>query len=120
MPEILSPVDGQDWKVPTKDVEKVDAPAKFFEASTVNGIQFNVGWNEMYDDYTIHFPQIDLNEGDERGVYDRSIRLTRRPEVAKQIYDKAVELAKTIPDVYELYKRIGALQGELPYDTDEE
>ncbi len=120
MPERFTGHEGMDWKAPKKETEKVEAPAKFHEASTVNGVQISVGWDRGNDKYRIFFPQIDLSKGRKRGVSDQVLGLTRRPEVAKQVYEKAVELAKTTPDVYELYKKIEALQSGLQYDTDED
>lgn len=101
-----------------KGITSVETPTKFHEASTVNGIQISVSWDHGYGDYTIYLPQIDLSESRKHGVSDQVLRLTRRPEVAKQVYDKAVELAKTTPDVYELYKLIEIFSRELPSDEE--
>ena len=99
--------------------KKTGPDTSFYEASKVNGTEVSVGWDRIYGDYTIYFPQIEVNEeAHEHGVHDQVIRLTRRPEVAKQVYDKAVELAEQTTDVYELYKQIKTFSRELPYDEE--
>ena len=117
MSERYSGEEGLGWKAPKKETAEVEAP-KFREASTVNGIEISVGWDRGYDEYTIYFPQIDINEVSERGVSDQVLGLTGRPEVAKKVYDKAVELAETTPDVYELYKKIDTFSRGLRHEEE--
>ena len=92
---------------------------KYREATTVNGVEISVGWDNGYDDYTIHFPQIQLGEeSSEKGVYDQVIRLTRRPEVAKQVFDYAVARAQLTSDLHEIFKKVEEYAGDLPYDEE--
>lgn len=83
----------------------------------INGIDIRVGWDRGYDDYTIYFPQIEL--GQEDGPPDQVIRITRRPEVAKQVFDFAVKKSKEINDVNKLYRAVEEFARTLPYDDEE-
>lgn len=86
--------------------------------TTINGVEIIVEWDNDYDDYVVFFPQIDA--GKVEGVFDKLIRITRRPEVAKQIFEYTSELAKTEKDVYKIYKQVEDFSRGLPYDEDEE
>lgn len=83
----------------------------------INGIDIRVGWDRGYDDYTIYFPQIEL--GEEDSPPDQVIRITRRPEVAKQVFDFAVEKSKEINDVNKLYRAVEKFARTLQYDDEE-
>jgi hypothetical protein len=94
-------------------------PKKYHEATTVNGVDISVGWDNGYNDYTIYFPQIQIDEeSSEKGVYDQVIRLTRRPEVAKQVFDYAVVQAKLTSDLHEIFKKVEEYSRDLPYDEE--
>ena len=96
-------------------------PRGYHEATTVNGVDISVGWDNGYNDYTIYFPQIDLSHAweNEEGVSDQVLRLSRRPDVAKKVFDYAVQLAQTESNVYEIYRKVDAFSRDLPYDKDE-
>lgn len=98
----------------------VESAKDYHEQVTVNGIEISVGLDAEYDDYTIYFPQIELgDDASEKGVDDQVIRLSQRPEVAKQVFEYASQLAQTEPDVYALYKKVEAFAQDLPYDKEE-
>ena len=91
---------------------------KAFSASErVNGVDISVGWDNGYDDYTIYFPQIELSKVE--GVDDQVIRITRKPDVAKLVFDYACQLAKKQPDVYKIYKCVEEFSRDLQYDDEE-
>lgn len=95
--------------------KSVETSPKFHDSTTVNGIHISVDWDSSYGDYTIYFPQIEVDDhARDRGVSDQVLRLSPLPDVAKYLYEKAVELAETTPDVYELYTKIDALRREFP------
>ena len=93
----------------------------YHEQTTVNGIEISVGWDRGYDDYTIYFPQIELSHAweNEPGVSDQVIRITRKPEVAKQIFDFAAKKAGEVKNVYDLYREVNKFSRDLPYDDEE-
>jgi hypothetical protein len=91
------------------------------EKTTVNGVEISIHWDSRYDDYTIYFPQIEIGwAARERGVDDQVIRISRKREVAKQVFDEALKLAQTESDVYEVYKKVEAFSQPLPYEDEEE
>ena len=89
----------------------------YLERTNVNGIDISVGWDRGYDDYTIYFPQIEL--GKEEGIYDQVIRLTRKTEVAKQVFDFATKEAEKTKNVYDLFRSVEKFSRDLPYDDEE-
>ena len=89
----------------------------FVGRETVNGVEIVVEWDEGYDDYVIYLPQIEL--GKEEGVHDQVIRLTRKPEVAKQIFDFATKEAEKTKNVYNLFRSVEKFSKDLPYDDEE-
>jgi len=90
------------------------------EQTTVNGIRINVAWDSGYRDYTLDFPQIDLGYAtkNEPGVC-QAMRITRNPEIAKQIFDFAVKKAGEINNVYDLYREVKKFSKDLPYEDEE-
>ncbi len=100
---------------------KIIAPEKpYHEETTVNGIEIVVAWyDDSSKDYEIYFPQIEISEtADEKGVHDQIIRVSQKPEVAKQVFDYAVRLAQTESDVYEIYKKVEEFARDLPFDIE--
>lgn len=97
--------------------ESEQEPKKYHEAATVNGTEISVGWDNGYRDYTIYFPQIDLNAREE-GVHDQVLRITQRPDVAKKVFDYAVKLAQTEANVYNIYRKVDKFSRGLPYEED--
>lgn len=76
----------------------------YHEQKTVNGVKISVGWDADYDNFTIYFPQIEL--GVKEGVEDQAIIIAEQSEVAKQVFDYAVQLAEKETDVCEIYKKV--------------
>ena len=93
----------------------------YHEETTVNGVEIIVDWyDDSSKDYEIYFPQIEFGEAaSEKGVSDQVIMVSRRPEVAKQVFDYAAKLAQTESDVYEIYKKVKEFARDLPYDPAE-
>lgn len=95
------------------------------ERTTVNGIEISVGWDRLgsYNDYSIYFPQIDLSHAweNEEGVSDQVLRISQRRDVAKRVFDHAVELAgdKSLT-VYDIYRKVAHFSADLPYDLEDE
>lgn len=75
----------------------------YHEKCEVNGIKISIGWDSGYEDFTIYFPQINLQVGWENGVSDQVIRISQDEKDAKAIYDFAVQQAATARGVYALY-----------------
>ncbi len=95
-------------------------PKSYRERMVVNGIEISVGWDRYYNDYTIYFPEITLEEGRKRGVNDQVIRITTLPDVAKQIFDHACKVAKEGNlNVYDVFKQVQEFSRDLPYDESE-
>lgn len=94
--------------VPEEKREATVSGEEYRERSIVNGIVISVAFDTMYEDYTIYFPQIRMGgtEAREKGVSDQVIRISANPEIAKKVYDKAVELASATHNVYDLYKKV--------------
>ena len=90
----------------------------FEESSDLDGIEFSVGWDRSYNDYSIVFPELQIGEeASEKGIYDQSIvGITTKPEVAKRVFEYASKLAGTESDVYKIYKRVEAFCRDLPYE----
>lgn len=105
-----------------KDIGDLEAESKelhekelFHNKETVNGIEISVAWSDMDKDYTIYFPQIEFGEAaSEKGVHDQIIRIGRRPEAAKQVFEYAANLAQTESDVYALYRKVEDFIRNLP------
>lgn len=90
----------------------------YYEKATVNGVEIIVTWyDDSSKDYEIYFPQIKF--GADPDVYDQVIRISRKPEVAKQVFDYATKLAETESDVYEIYKKVSKFARDLQYDIEE-
>jgi hypothetical protein len=106
---------------PEEQTKEKGLGKSYSEKATVNGVEISVRWDREYEDYTIYFPQIELGEkASEKGVFDQIIRITRRPEVAKQVFDYASKLAQTESDVYKIFKQVEDFSRDLPYNEDEE
>ena len=101
---------------------KILAPEKpYREETTVNGVEISIHWDNGYGDYVIYFPQIELGDtAYEKGVSDQVLRISQKPEVAKQVFDYASKLAQTEKDVYEIYKKVDEFSRDLPHDLEEE
>jgi hypothetical protein len=84
------------------------APEKpYDEEAIINGVKISTYWDYGYNDYVIRFPQIDLRGvAQKRGVNDQVIRISQKPEEAKQVFDHASKLAQSEKDIYELYKKV--------------
>jgi hypothetical protein len=91
------------------------------EQTNVNGIDIDVHWDGGYRDYVIYFPQIDLSHAwkNEKNVDDQVLRLTRKPEVAKQVFDFAAKKANEVKNVYDLYREVNKFSRDLPYDDED-
>ena len=100
---------------------EVKSPEKpFYEKTTVNGTEFSVGWDEGYKDYTIYFPNLELgDEARERGVHDQVIRLSRKPEIAKKVFEYASQIAQIETDPFAIYKKVSDFSRDLPYGDEE-
>lgn len=78
----------------------------YLEQASVNGIDFSVGWDNGYRDYTIYFPQIEIGEkAYEQNVPDQVIRISKNREKAKKVFDFIKQEAQQEGDVYKLYKK---------------
>jgi len=107
---------GMEGFKPEESIKGVDKTYR--EQETVNGVEISVAWDESYNDYTIYFPQIVIDF--EKGVSDQVLRITRRSEEAKKVFDYVAELARTGDDVHEIYKKVELFSKGLIYDEDEE
>ncbi len=99
--------------------KQYNSKKSYHEKCTENGIEISVGWDVGHNDYTIYFPQIDLDYAWNEETSDQVIRITQLPDVAKQIYDYAVKQASQVKDVYELYRRVNAFKADFPYDEED-
>ena len=90
--------------------------SRFQETATVNGIEVNVGWDSREKEYALYLPQIQI--GNEQDCHE-VLRLDQSPEIARQIFEKAVELAQNGSDVYEIYQQVSEFEKELPRKGDE-
>lgn len=102
--------------------KKENGPDKsYHERVTVNNVQISVGWDGSYNDYTLIFPQIEVDWDDPRkkGVTESALRISPKPEKAKQVFDLASKLAQTESDVYEIYRQIYKFCLDEIYGTDE-
>jgi hypothetical protein len=94
---------------------------KYEEQTNVNGIDIDVHWDNGYRDFVIYFPQIDLSHAweKEKNVSDQVLRLTRKPEVAKQVFDFAVKKAGEVKNVYDLFREVNKFSRDLPDDDED-
>jgi hypothetical protein len=84
-----------------------EKPEFYFEEATVNGINYGVGWDSGYRDYTVYFPGIELNEAaHDKGVWDQVIRISDDREEAKKVFDRTGEIAKEEKDVYKVFLQV--------------
>lgn len=103
-----------------KVITENQATKSFRKSATVNGISISVGWDAGYGDYSIYFPQIDMDAAKNYGVGDQVIRISENPQDAARIFEKAVELAgkKEISgratNVYRLFKEIERVVTHMP------
>lgn len=75
----------------------------------VNFIDINVGWDQRHDDIYFYASQMTTGEGViDPGLGDRAIRLTKRPEVAEQVFDYAVKEAESAENVRDFYLKVEA------------
>lgn len=88
----------------------------FRERANVNGIEFSVEWDKDYDGYAITFPELDDASTEAIEPFNPRIRLSKKTEVAKQIFDFASENAKNVDNAYDLYREVQKLARTLPYD----
>lgn len=111
-----SPTEKKKEEAPSMVEEEVEEEPdrSYNEQTTVNGVEISVGWDSSYDNYAIYFPQIQIGKvASEKGVDDQVLRINRRPEVAKQIFDYASKLAQTESDVYKIYKQTNDFLAEV-------
>jgi hypothetical protein len=76
----------------------------YHEKTVVNKITISVGYDGGYRDYTLYFPNIDLMN--DEGVYDQVLRISDKEEDAREYFKRAVELAKSGKNVYDIYKEL--------------
>jgi hypothetical protein len=87
----------------------------YFDKTHINGIDFQVGWDNNYKDYTIYFPQIIIgDDARDRGVEDSIIRISENAKTAKLVFEYVKLLAEQEDDIFELYKKIEKLIEDLP------
>ncbi len=99
----------------------IEAPEKpLYEKREVNGVPISVGWDRGYEDYTIYFDVKLPPDASDRGVYDQAIRISHRPDVAKQVFDFAAAQAEIESDPVELIKKVEEFARTLPGELDEE
>lgn len=91
------------------------------EHAESNGFEIDVYWDNGYKDYVIHFPQIDLTHAhkQEKGVSDELLILSRKPEVAKQIFDFAAKKAGEVKNVYDLYREVKGFTKKFHLDDED-
>ena len=100
---------------------EVRPPEKpLYEKREVNGISMSVGWDRSYEDYTIYFDVSLPEDAPERGVNDTVIRISQRPEAAKQAFEYAAAQAAIESDPVELIKKVEDYAGTLPRELDAE
>lgn len=73
----------------------------FRAKKTVNGVEISVAWSPVLSDqgYTIYLPQIEDGE-------KQVIRLGKNPEVARNIFEQACNVAEYEPNVHRVYEAI--------------
>lgn len=87
-------------------IEMDSEKGHYFEKATVNDIDFSVAWDDGYRDYTIFFPQIELDENAYgQNIFDQVLRINEDRETAKKVFDFVNQEAQQENDVYELYKK---------------
>ena len=80
---------------------------EFNQQETVNGTEISVGWDGMYRNYSIYFPQVELNEeAQAKGVGDQVISISENPEDAKSVFEYAKKLAETETNINEIYLKV--------------
>ena len=89
-----------------REQQRAQRDTSYKDRTSINGIEISIAWDEGYDGYTIYFPQIDTDVGFERGVADQILRISDNVEHARKVYEYAIQLASTVPDVYDLYHLI--------------
>lgn len=86
-----------------KAEEKLDE--SYHEELTVNLFKISVAPDAQNKEFVIYFPQI-LNDTYTmalRGVREDFIRINKRPEDAKKVFDYASKLAKSTKDIFYIY-----------------
>ena len=77
------------------------------EEKIINGIEIKVRWYDVPANYEIYFPQIKTgDDASQKGVFDQTIRLSEKREVAEKVFEYASKLAESESDVYEIYKKV--------------
>lgn len=87
---------------------------RFSAEKEILDVRFKIGWDDQYQDYVIYFPQINLEEGAQKGVSDQVCRLTSNRKAAEKIFNYTVNLASQGYDVYQLFKKVEAYAETLP------
>src|SRR3989338_7131529 len=89
---------------------------EYHDLKVVNGIKIDVAWDQT--NYIIVFPQIELGSEEAQKIHilDSYIRINKRPEVAKAIFDYACTKAKLSSNVYELLKSVEKYIKESVWD----
>lgn len=95
----------------------------FVGRETVNGVDIVVKWDGSNDGYVIYLPQIEFGKisFDHKypEIHDQVIRVTRKPDVAKLVFDYASQLAKKDPDPYKIFMKVESFARDLHYDEEE-
>ncbi len=79
---------------------------KFNEETEINGINIVCKWDNIGRYYALVFPQIEPGEGTEKkGISDMLFYISADQETAKKVFDYAVNITQSEPDVYEVFKK---------------
>jgi hypothetical protein len=112
-------------KTPTKggfSVETIAPVQPFRGETTVGGHEMIMAWYDDMSghDYELYLPGIEsIPTARDVGIHDAVIKVSQRPEVAKRVFEYAVRLAATTPDVVALYRAVEQFARDLPFELDD-
>lgn len=109
------PEDAPKGGEPKKRKWETSHEGAFENSAVVNGTEIDVHFDDEYGDYVLFLPQITLGEESlKKDVPDQLFRISKDPEVAKEIFKKTIEMALEDSDPYRLY--VKALDFFQKYD----
>ncbi len=91
-----------------KELEKqYEIKNKLHLENELGGIKIVVEWDEGYNQYVIHYPNLELTKRvKDMGIYDNVQKISKSDESATKTFEYAVHLAAQGTDMYALYKKM--------------
>ena len=90
---------------------EIEKPQEYNDHRIINGIEISISWGgAVLDGFALYMPQV-MSQGDSGVAHFRRdpemfMDVGKDPEVAKKVFEFAVQEAEREPDVYKLNKKV--------------